>query len=453
MTERVLNLWMNGDFVGRWWSGRSGESRLDYAAEWRTNPRGRPISLSLPFTHDAGALRGKVVEQWFDNLLPDSDRIRYRLAARHRVDGRDAHALLGAIGRDCVGALQIAPDGVDPGRVDTITSRTLTPAAVAARLSAVPGSHPFGSPDDDDDDLRISIAGAQEKTALLWHNGQWCVPEGNSPTTHIFKLPLGDIAALKADFSTSVENEWLCLAILRAMGLPAAESEIRRFPGDQGDVTALVVTRFDRQHTSTEGRDWIARLPQEDCCQATGTAASLKYERDGGPGIERILAILAGSEMAELDAATFVRTQLAFWLLAAPDAHAKNFSLSIRPREQYRLTPIYDVLSAWPIIGHGPKEWHVSKVGLAMGVRGKAGLHRQLNKIHVAHWKRLALSTGLPGLFGTMVAMVDALPATLATVEGQLPDDFPPLLWERIRDGMLRQREGFLAALLASGER
>ena len=451
MTARAfLNLWMNGEFVGRWWAGRAGEARLEYAGSWQTNPRGRPISLSLPFTADPGALRGKVVDQWFDNLLPDSEAIRARLAARHRVDGRDAHALLGAIGRDCVGALQLTPDGDDPGRVDRITSRALTPEDVAIRLLAVPSARPFGSPTEEDDDLRISIAGAQEKTALLWHDGQWCVPQDSTPTTHIFKLPLGDIAALKADFSTSVENEWLCLAILRAMGLPAAESVIGRFPGPQGDVTALVVTRFDRQRASADGTDWIARLPQEDCCQATGTAASLKYERDGGPGIERILGILSGSEAATLDTTSFVCVQLAFWMLAAPDGHAKNFSLSIRPQEEYRLTPFYDVLSAWPIIGQGPKEWHVSKVGLAMGVRGKSGLHRHLDKIHLTHWKRLAASTGVPGLFETMVAMVDAVPATLSTVEPQLPADFPPLVWERISAGMLRQRERFLAALHAT---
>ena len=92
----------------------------------------------------------------------------------------------------------------------------------------------------------------------------------------------------------------------------------------------------------------------------------------------------------------------------------------------------------------------VGKVGLAKGVRGKSGLHRLLDKIHLTHWQRLAVSTGVPGLFDAMVAMVDAVPSTLATVEPQLPTDFPPLVWERIRDGMLRQRERFMAALQAA---
>jgi serine/threonine-protein kinase HipA len=340
---------------------------------------------------------------------------------------------------------------MDPGRVDSIVCRALTPKDVASWLIAVPRTRPFGTPDEEHDDLRISIAGAQEKTALLRHNGQWCVPVGNTPTTHIFKLPLGGVAALGADFSTSVENEWLCLELLRAMGLPAAESEIGRFPGSQGEVRALIVRRFDRRETTTDGSTWIARLPQEDCCQATGTPASLRYERDGGPGIERILDLLTGRETAELDAATFVRSQLAFWVLAAPDGHAKNFSIALRAGGRYTLTPLYDVLSAWPIIGHGPNNWHLRDVGLAMGIRGTPRLHRSLNTIHLVHWKRLALSTGVPGLFGAMTAMVDAVPATLATVERQLPADFPPLVWEHIRGGVLQQRTRFMRALRARG--
>jgi serine/threonine-protein kinase HipA len=450
MANGPLTLWMNGALVGRWWSGRGTDSRLEYAPEWMSDPRGRPLSLSLPFTYPDGTIRGELVDRWFDNLLPDSDAIRGRLALRHRVSPRDSHALLGAIGRDCVGALQIVPEGEAPGRVDSIRYTALTDEDVASRLLSVPSARPFGQNVDDDDTVRISIAGAQEKTALLRHDGQWCVAIGATPTTHIFKLPLGEVAVVKADFSTSVENEWLCLTLLRAMGLRTASSEIGYFPGPQGDVTALIVERFDRMHTvSVEGNAWIARLPQEDCCQVSGTASSMKYESDGGPGVSRILDLLANSDNAATDVSTFVRAQLAFWLLAAPDGHAKNFSIAMQAGGRYSLRPLYDVLSAWPIIGHGPKEWNYGKVSLAMGIRGTSGLHRHLHKIHVTHWKRLAASTGVPFLFESMVAMVDALPATLAQVEPRLPAGFPVQVWERIRDGLLAQRERFQAALMA----
>jgi serine/threonine-protein kinase HipA len=262
---------------------------------------------------------------------------------------------------------------------------------------------------------------------------------------------MGQVGAVKADFSNSVENEWLCLTLLGAMGLPVAESHIRKFPGPEAPVAALVVTRFDRRRDASAERDWIVRLPQEDCCQATGTPPDRKYEADGGPGINRILTLLEGSDRADADMRTFVLIQLAFWLLAAPDGHAKIFSILLRRRGQHRLTPIYDALSAWPIVGRGPQQLHARDVQMAMALRGTKP-HRRLDTIHVTHWQQLADRAGVPGLFAAMVAMVDAVPATLATVEPQLPSDFPRLVWERIRDGMLAQRTRFLAAV-AAGDR
>jgi len=105
-----------------------------------------------------------------------------------------------------------------------------------------------------DDDFRISIAGAQEKMALLWHNNQWQRPIGATPTSHILKLPIGKIEHNNIDLSDSNENEWLCLEILRAFGLPVPEIKIETFE----DMKALIVKRFDRRpnmdYTSSPGR-------------------------------------------------------------------------------------------------------------------------------------------------------------------------------------------------------
>lgn len=103
-------------------------------------------------------------------------------------------------------------------------------------------------------------------------------------------------------------------------------------------------------------------------CQATGIPPALKYESDGGPGIRRILDILRGSERAEEDRLDFFCTQLVFWLLAAIDGHAKNFSLFLLPGGAFRLTPRYDVLSAHPLLGHGRGRLARQKVKMAMAV-------------------------------------------------------------------------------------
>jgi len=108
-----------------------------------------------------------------------------------------------------------------------------------------------GGPRDPDDDFRISLAGAQEKDAFLRWNGKWMKPRGATPTTHIFKLPIGLVGGRKADFSTSVDNEWLCLRLFKEFGLPTANAEIATF----GKQRVLVVERFDqRRHFNSTAK-------------------------------------------------------------------------------------------------------------------------------------------------------------------------------------------------------
>jgi serine/threonine-protein kinase HipA len=199
--------------------------------------------------------------------------------------------------------------------------------------------------------LRISLAGAQEKTALLFHEGQWMRPHGSTPTTHILKLPLGRVGHRQADFSTSVENEWLCMNLLSAFGLPVAKTEILQF----GSQKVLSVERFDRQLHSSG--DWLMRLPQEDFCQVKGLSSHLKYEADGGPGVAELATVLQGSIQAEEDLTSLLTSQMLFLMLAAPDGHAKNFSIRILPQGRYTLTPHYDVMSIWPVEGNGPNQF------------------------------------------------------------------------------------------------
>nr|MCU0883162.1 HipA domain-containing protein [Hyphomonadaceae bacterium] len=136
-----------------------------------------------------------------------------------------------------------------------------------------------------DDGFRISIAGAQEKTALLWWDGQWQRPMGTTPTTHIFKPQIGRLPN-GIDLSNSVENEHFCLALLRELGLPVAHTTMQSF----GEQRVLVVGRFDRQQ-GRGGR--LLRRPQEDFCQALSVPPTRKYEDRGGPGIVQIMRLLA----------------------------------------------------------------------------------------------------------------------------------------------------------------
>ena len=119
------------------------------------------------------------------------------------------------------------------------------------------------------------MVGAQEKTALLWHGGNWLKPHGTTPTTHLFKKQLGKLPD-GIDLSDSVENEFYCLKLAEAFGLPVNNARIQTF----GETKALVIERFDRRWTK-DGR--LIRLPQEDCCQALAVPPTLKYQSDGDP--------------------------------------------------------------------------------------------------------------------------------------------------------------------------
>jgi serine/threonine-protein kinase HipA len=294
---------------------------------------------------------------------------------------------------------------------------------------------PLGQ-DDELDDLRLSIAGAQEKSALLWHQGQWQRPLGSTPTTHILKLPMGLVGAMRADMRTSVENEWLCSRIMQGFGLPVAQCEIAQFE----DMKVLVVERFDRR-PSADG-NWIVRLPQEDFCQATGTSPLQKYQADAGPGISKIMEILLGSELAEQDRLNFFKTQLVFWLLAATDGHAKNFSIFHLPGGRFRATPLYDVLSAHPILGTGANTLAPQRAELAMAVRGTQNYYN-LRQIQRRHWLHHSGQVGLgtAAAEGVIEELLVAVDGVVASAYAQIPAGYPMDLADAILQGLVRQRD------------
>jgi serine/threonine-protein kinase HipA len=295
---------MNGQVVGIWTLGSNGQHTFTYHEDWLVSPLRRALSLSLPLRPVSAPYRGAVVEAFFDNLLPDSREIRQRIRSRFRTGSVQAFDLLAKIGRDCVGAVQLLPEGEAPGDWQRIEGERLDVAGVAGIMRGIPTAAVY-----DAGDFRISLAGAQEKTALLRHAGAWYRPLGTTPTTHIFKLPLGHVGNMRLDLATSVENEWLCTQIARAYGLVVADCEMASFE----EQKVLVVERFDRR-LSADGKYWL-RLPQEDMCQALGVPPSLKYEADGGPGIRAILDLLLGSTRADADRLAFFKTQVMFWLL------------------------------------------------------------------------------------------------------------------------------------------
>jgi len=413
---------MNGIEVGRWSSRPGGEHQFRYHDAWLAMPGAVPLSLSMQLSSDL--FKGDIVRNYFDNLLPDSAGIRRRIQGRLGTASDQPFDLLAAMGGDCVGALQIYPATEAPPDVRTITSDPVDDRAIAEQLA----SHemrPLGMVREGA--FRISIAGAQEKTAFLRCDDGWHRPHGATPTSHIFKLPIGIHDGI--DLSESVANEWLCLRIAEAMGLPVAAAELHRFAGSQ----VLVVARFDRQWSSDGS--WLMRLPQEDLCQAMGYSPAIKYEHLGGPGVSESLQLLRETADPEVDCATFFRAMVVFWLLAAPDGHAKNFSIALRPGGTCRLTPLYDIISVHPMLMKG--QMHPYDVSMAMAVTGKSR-HYKWDIIRRRHW----LATAKKALFsvesaGEILRDVAARVQSLdAVVRGQLPEGFPSSVADSILAGV-----------------
>ena len=280
---------------------------------------------------------------------------------------------------------------------------------------------------------------------------------GSTPTTHILKLPLGLVGNRKLDLSHSVDNEWLCAELLKELGLPVANTDIGQF----GDQRVLIVERFDRRWQNVGDGDpraanfeplketWIARLPQEDFCQVAGLPHTKKYENEGGPSMRDILDVLARAESPASDQRHFILSQLAFWMLAATDGHAKNFSIYHHRGGGFGLTPLYDVLSTWPVVGKRADQLDIHELKLAMALRGKKA-HYKIVEIQPRHFQTLADQYPDAEAWPAMIELAGRVEGAIEAVERRLPKGFAPAVWVPIFKGMLKQAKSFLSHPMTS---
>lgn len=381
-THAPLNVLINNRLVGRLEKEPSGAVRFQYDQSWLDWEHHFPISRSMPARRETYS--GETVNAVFDNLLPDNDSVRKVVAERTGAQGTDSYSLLEQIGRDCVGALQFLPEGTEVDPNAPAQGVPLSDEEIERTLASL-GSRPLGIDPEPETEFRISVAGAQEKTALLRMNGKWFRPIGTTPTTHILKPQLGKIHFEfgTIDLTNSVENEHYCLKVMEAFGLKVASTEIATF----GERKVLVVERFDR----TWRGDRLIRLPQEDCCQALGFPSSQKYQSAGGPSAVAILKLLRESDEPARDQIDFLKSQMVFWLTGATDGHAKNYSIFLRPGGRFELTPFYDVLSAQPAVD--AKALPHRKFTLAMSEGDTR--HYKILTIHGRHFRQTAKAAGL----------------------------------------------------------
>lgn len=394
MTD-VLIILADGRVMGEIRRSRAGRLTFVYDDDWRASSNAYPLSLSMPLVvaeHEHGR-----IEPWLWGLLPDNEAILARWAQRFQVSPRNAFALLGTVGEDCAGAIQLAT----PERVPTLMEAGqgsvawLSSSDIAERLALLRKDQSAWRVARDTG--QFSLAGAQPKTALLFDGARWGVPSGRMATTHILKPPIDA-------FDGHAENEHLCLALARALGFPAARSRVMRFD----DEVAIVVERYDRLR-DPEG---IRRLHQEDLCQALGLPPTKKYQNEGGPTVGELLEVVrTHSAVPQEDVRTFARALMFNWLIGGTDAHAKNFSMLIGAGGRARLAPLYDVASTLVY------DFDPHKLKLA----NKIGGTYLVDDIGPRQWEKFAVETRLPKQDVLTAArdLAGALPAAIHMVADQ----------------------------------
>ena len=280
------------------------------------------LSFSLPLRVEAYV--GEVVENFFSNLLPD-DYVRTRLGEILQIPRENTFALLEAIGGDCAGAIALYSEGMNPQSAAMPSFRKLSDDE-AVQILADLEKRPLNIGEEG---FRISGAGAQDKLVACVEQGKILLPLNGTPSTHIIKPAI-------RNYPGSVENEWFSMQLARACGLNVADCNILTINGNRYYVTA----RFDR-----EVKDGLCcRLHQEDICQLLNIDPKRKYEKNGGPGIAQIFALLRTLELSAAETLEFLNRIIFNFLLGNGDAHGKNFSVLYRGGKCI-LAPMYDIMN------------------------------------------------------------------------------------------------------------
>ena len=355
-----------------------------------------PLSPVLPVSESKH--KSHHIDSFVAGLVPENPNTRAEWARTFGV--RDtAFDLLGEMGLDCAGAVQFA----NPERVSEITKggslKPLTEQDIAQRIhDLIENEDSWTMPSE-----HWSLPGQQGKFALTWDGEGWCSAHGSAATTHIFKP---GITTLK--HQALVEH--VTMACARHLGLAVAETDMVTF----GEQVSLVTKRFDRISGGTE----IERLHQVDFCQALGRMPDAKYEENGGSRPKEIAAMLRKvSTSPESDVKRFSDALMFNYVVGAPDAHSKNYSL-LFAGSQVRLAPLYDVATAFP---YDPKEEGMDLRTVAMSIGGR----RKLGDVDLRGWKIHATEMGL--FESERVERLDAMTAQVVGAFEEVLDEVKDL--------------------------
>jgi len=349
-----LGVYLHERLVGYLWLDERQRFIFQYDMAWIDRPGSIALSLALPFQREPYA--DDLARPFFANLLPEAE-IRRVIARRLGISEKNDFILLRRIGGECAGAVSVLPEGNLPQ--DTPGYRELDESKLHKIVAELPRKPLMAG----ERGIRLSLAGAQNKLPIYMENDRIFLATGNLPSTHILKPPIQGLEG-------TVMNEAYCMILAGKIGLQVPEVTIRR-----GLDTLFIVKRFDRERTP-DGK--VARIHQEDFCQALGVLPEQKYESEGGPALNQCFDLVNRSSIRPAaDRMTLLQWVIFNVLIGNADAHAKNLTILLTDPGP-RLAPFYDLLCT--------KIYESLTDKLAMKIGGE----KRPGWLQEKHWKKFA---------------------------------------------------------------
>lgn len=414
----LLDVYLHDKLTGTLERLGQGRLRFTYEPTW-VERNGQPLSLSLPVREEP--YEDESARPFFAGLLPEGEFLR-SVARSFAVSAGNAFVLLSEIAGECAGAVSLAVSGASP---PTRSNPRWLDGDLLDRLIEELPERPLTFEEDGDDEvLRLSLAGAQEKLPVLFERDRVGITRGNPPSTHIIKLP-------DRRFDDFVANEHFCMCLARAAGLTAARTSARV---TSGGSEFLLVERYDR----IESTDRTTRLHQEDFCQALGFVPEMKYQAEGGPDAAACAKLIRReSSVPARDLAVFGDALIFNWIIGNHDAHSKNYSYLLEGDGSPRMAPLYDLMCTTVY----PRT--TRKLAMKIGKQNKPGY------IEGRHLDRLATDLGAaPRSFRQRcLELGERVLTALPTVRNELEPGFAdrPVL-DRITDQVTRGAGQVIAA-------
>lgn len=324
MLSNSLNVFLNDKHIGTLEKDDNGGVIFQYS-----NNADRILSLSLPI--QKAPFENKQCRGFFNGLLPESEHTRIAIGKKYGINPKNDFSILQAIGYDCAGAVSFF-DNTDTQTPSKYLQETyeidytpLSENELEKFIVELP-QKPLATGVED---MRLSLAGAQDKTSVIVVDGQIGIPKDNVPTSHILKPAING-------FNETIENEFICIKTAEKLGIKVPDVKI----GYANKTKYFLIQRYDREIIVNK----IKRIHQEDFCQASNIPSTYKYQAEGGVDFKRCFEILRVTSQPAVAINQFIQLMIFNYLIGNNDAHGKNFSILHYDNGEIKFAPAYDIL-------------------------------------------------------------------------------------------------------------